>query len=134
MGAALGQEHTAYLRIGAWSILIAAATKGRCVGGRIGRVEDRAIDGHESIATKESTGHARRLGDQLTALTHQGLQALAAQFLATSAQSRVADRTLWLSRMQIAEFAHQALPHLALIATAPQRHRDHKEHERQGRA
>src|SRR5438876_7686771 len=91
MGATLGQEHTAHLRIGAWSVLIAAATKGCCVGGRIGCVEDRAIDGHEPIATKESTGHARRLGDQLTTLSHDGLEAVAAQFLATSARSRITD-------------------------------------------
>ena len=54
MAATLGQEHTVYLRIGAWPILVAPATKSQRVGGRIGRVEDCAIDGHESIASKES--------------------------------------------------------------------------------
>src|SRR5260370_35306602 len=99
MRTTLGQEHTAHLRIGAWPVLITAATKGQRVGFRIGGVEHRAIDGHEPIAPKEGTGHAGRLGDHLTALTHQGLEALAPQFLATSAQSRITDRTLWLSRM-----------------------------------
>src|SRR6266851_6853461 len=126
MRTTLGQEHTAHLRIGAWPVLIAAATKGQRVGFRLGGVEHRAIDGHEPIATKESTRHARRLRDHLTALSHQCLQALAPQCLATSAQSRITDRTLWLSRMDIAELAYQALPHLALVPTAPQRHRDHK--------
>src|SRR5207237_10333906 len=95
-------EHTAHLRIGPGSILIAAAAKGRCVRLRVGGVEERAIDGHKSIATKESTGHARGLGHHLTALAHQRLQALAAQFLASSAQSRSADRTGGLAGMEIA--------------------------------
>src|SRR5438552_603776 len=94
MGPTLGPVHTAHLGIGSWSILIAAPTTGQRVGGGISGVEDRAIDGHESIATKEGTGHARRLGDHLTAFTHQRLQAVAAQLLATSTQSRSADRTL----------------------------------------
>ena len=36
--------------------------------------------------------------------------------------------------MQIAEFTHQAVPDLALVASAPQRHRDRKEDKRQGGA
>src|SRR2546426_9014020 len=83
MAATLGQEHTAYLRIGAWPVLIAAAAKGRCVGFGIGGVEERAIDCHKPIATKERTGHTRRLGDQLTAPPHPSLQAPAAHRLAT---------------------------------------------------
>src|SRR5260370_41287184 len=101
MRTTLGQEHTAHLRIGAWAVLIAAATKGQHVGFRLGSVEHRAINGHEPIATKERTRHAGRLGDHLTALTHQGLEALASQCLATSAQSRITDRTLGLSSMVI---------------------------------
>src|SRR5260370_9525305 len=31
--------------------------------------------------------------------------------------------------MQITEFSHQFLPHLALVQTAPQRHPDHKQHQ-----
>src|SRR2546427_7811306 len=134
MRTTLGQEHTAHLRIGTWPILIAAATKGQRVGFRLGGVEHRAINGHEPIATTESTWHARRLCYHLTALSHDGLQALAPQFLATSTQSRITDRALRLSRMQIAELSDQALPHLAWVPTAPQRHRDHKHHQGQGRA
>ena len=36
--------------------------------------------------------------------------------------------------MEITEFAHQALPDLALIATAPQGHANHKQDQGQGRA
>ena len=36
--------------------------------------------------------------------------------------------------MQITELAHQALPHLALVPTTPQRHPDHKQDQAQGRA
>src|SRR5438046_6876145 len=54
MAATLSQLHTAHLRIGTWPILVATTTKSERVGGRIGRVEDCAIDGHESIASKES--------------------------------------------------------------------------------
>src|SRR6266852_2621705 len=104
MRTTLGQEHTAHLRIGSWPIVIAAATKGQRVGFRLGRVEHRAINGHEPLATKERTWHAGRLGDHLTALTHQCLEALASQCLATSAQSRITDRTLGLSRMDSARF------------------------------
>src|SRR5207253_10105836 len=110
MRATFGQKHTAHLRIGPWPILIAATPKRRPVGWRIGRVEERAINGHESIAPKEGAGHARSLGDDLTALAHQHLQALAAQCLAASTQSRSTNHTRGLSRMQIAELAHQALP------------------------
>jgi hypothetical protein len=75
MAATLGQQHTAHLRIGPGPLLIAAASKGRRVGWRIRGVKDRAINGHESIAAKEGTGHAFWLGDQLTALVHEGLHA-----------------------------------------------------------
>src|SRR5712692_4738236 len=109
MRTTLGQEHTAHLRIGAWPVLIAAASKGQRVGFRIGGVEHRAINGHEPIATKESTRHAGRLGDHLTALAHQCRKALAPQCLATAAQSRITDRTLGLSRMDNAELIYQAL-------------------------
>src|SRR5260370_4455793 len=102
MRTTLGQEHTAHLRIGTWPILIAAATKGQRVGFRLSSVEHRAINGHEPIATKERTRHARRLGDHLTALTQQCLEALASQCRATSAQSRITNRTLGLSRMDTA--------------------------------
>ncbi len=86
MAATLGQQHTAHLRIGPGPILIAAATEGRRVGWRLRGVEDRAIDGHEPIAPKEGTRHARWLGQHLTAHAHQGLQALAPQGLASSTQ------------------------------------------------
>src|SRR2546426_2771225 len=133
MRTTLGQQDTAYLRISPRPVLVAAATKGQCVGLRVGGVEERAIDGHEPIATKEGIGHSGVLGRDLTALAHQGLEALAAQFLAASTQSRITDRTLWLGWMEIAELAHQALPDLALVATAPQRHGEHKQHQGQGR-
>ncbi len=132
MTATLGQQDTAYLRIGPWPILIATATKGQRVSLRIRGVKDRAIDGHKPIATKEGPGHAGGLGDQVTALLHEGLQTLAPQFLASSTAPRIAQPALRLTRMQIAEFAHQLLPHLALVQTAPQRHPDHKQHQRQG--
>ncbi len=93
-----------------------------------------AINGHEPIAPKESTGHAGPLGDQLTALAHEDLQALAAQCLASSTQSPVTYRARRLARMEIAELAYQLLPHLALVQTAPQRHPDHQQHQGQGRA
>src|SRR5947209_448241 len=125
MTATLGQQHTAHLRIGPWPILIAAAPKGQRVRLRIWGIKDRAIDGHEPIATKEGTGHALRLGDQLTALTHEGLQTLAPQLLASSTDPRIAQPALRLTGMQRASPAHQALPHLALVQTAPQRHPDH---------
>src|SRR5947209_18799097 len=115
MTATLGQQHTAHLRIGPWPILIATATKGQRVGFGIGGVKDRAIDGHEPIATKEGTWHAFGLGDQLTALVHEGLQTLAAQFLTSSTDPRIAQPPLRLTRMQIAEPADQLLPHLALV-------------------
>src|SRR6266852_4730673 len=118
MAATLGQEYTAHLRIGPGSILVATAPKGRCVGLGIGGVEQRAIDSHEPIATKEGSGHGGPLGEHLTALAHESLQALAAQFLASSTQPRIAYAALRLSGMQIAELAHQALPHLALVPTA----------------
>src|SRR5260370_12049932 len=98
---------------------MAVATKGQRVGFRRSSVEHRAINGHEPIANKERTRHARRLGDHLTALTHQCLEALASQCLATSAQSRITNRTLGLSRMDIAELAHQPLPPLPLVPTPP---------------
>ena len=87
MRTTLGQEDTAHLRIGSEPVLIAAAPKRRPIGGRIRRVEDRAIDSHEPIAPKEGTGHGGWLGDDLTALLHQRLQPLAAQGLATSTES-----------------------------------------------
>src|SRR6266496_6176027 len=121
MAATLGQEHTAHLRIGPGSILIATAPKGRRVGWRIGGVKDAAIDGHEPIATKEGSRHAFWLSDQLTALAHEGLQTLAPQFRASSTDPRIAQPALRLARMQITEPAHQLLPHLALVQPAPQR-------------
>src|SRR2546430_11575502 len=81
MTATLGQEHTAHLRIGPWPILIATAPKGQRVGCCVRGIKDRAIDGHEPIATKEGTKHAFGLGVQLTALVHEGLRTLADQFL-----------------------------------------------------
>src|SRR6266487_659122 len=129
MAATLGQEHTAHLRIGTGSILIATPTKSERVGFRIGSVEHGAIDGHEPIATKEGTGHGRPLGDHLTALAHEGLHALASQGRTSSTQSRITHRALGRSRMQIAELSYQALPHLALVPTAPEGHGDHKQHE-----
>src|SRR5947199_8407319 len=121
MRTTLGQEHTAHLRIGAWPVLIAAATKGQRVGFRIGGVEQRAIDGHEPIAAKEGARHAFWLGDQLTALAHEGLQALAPQFLAASTEPRITQSALRLARMQRASLSDQALPDLALVHTTPQR-------------
>src|SRR5947209_19611684 len=115
MATTLGQEHTAHLRIGAWPVLIATAPKGCRVGWRIGGVKDAAIDGHESIATKEGSRHTARLGDQLTALAHERLQALATQDLASSTDPRIAQPVLWFAGVQSAEFAHQLVPHLALV-------------------
>src|SRR2546421_10502345 len=80
----LGQQDTTHLWIGAFAILIAAAPKGHRIGWRIRGVKDAAIDGHEPIATKEGSRHAFWLGNQLTALVHHRLQALAAQGLAPS--------------------------------------------------
>src|SRR5207237_10576353 len=105
VAATLGQEHATHLRIGPWPILIAAASKGRRVGFGIRGVKDAAIDGHEPIATKEGTRHAARLGDQLTALAHHGLQALAAQGLASPTDPRIAQPVLRLTGMQITELA-----------------------------
>src|SRR5260370_22081302 len=102
MRTTLGQEHTAHLRIGTWPILVAAATKGQGAGFRLSSVEHRAINGHEPIASQERTRHARRLADHLTALTHQCLEALASQCLATSAPSRITNRTHGLSLTDIA--------------------------------
>src|SRR6266496_1492448 len=84
MTATLGQQHTFDLRIGSWPILVAAAAKGCRVGGGIRGVEQRAINGHKPIATKERAGHARWRRDHLTAFLQQRLHALAAQFLAPS--------------------------------------------------
>ncbi len=134
MAATLGQQHACDLRIGAWPILIAAAAKGCRVGWRIGRVEQRAINGHQPVAAKEGVGHARRRRQQLTAFLEQRLQARTAQHLTSSAQARITDRAVGLRRMQIAELAHQAVPHLALVAPAPQRHPHHKQHQRHYRA
>ena len=53
----------------------------------------------------------------------------AAQFLAPSTDGRSTQRTVWLAGMQIAELAYQFLPHLPLVQTTPQRHRDHKQHQ-----
>jgi hypothetical protein len=113
--------------------LIATAPEGRRVGFGIRGVKHGAIDGHESIAPKEGTRHGRGLGDHLAALAHESLQALAAQGLASSTESRIAHASLRLSGMQITESSHQLLPHLALVQTAPQRHAQHKEHQAQGR-
>src|SRR5205807_8037643 len=110
MAATLGQKHTAHLRISPWPILIAAATKGQHVGIGLRRVEQRAIDGHEPIAAKEGARHAIFLGDQLTALAHEGLQALAPQFLAASTEPRITQSALRLARMQRASLSDQALP------------------------
>src|SRR5438067_10725567 len=100
MTATLGQLHTTHLRIGPWSILIAAAPKGDPVGRRIRGVKERAIDGHEPITSKESTRHAFWLGEQLTALVQERLQALAAQALAPATHARIAQPVLGLTRMQ----------------------------------
>src|SRR6266568_2618912 len=98
MAATLGQQHTLHLWIGSWPILVATTPKGCCVGCGISGGEQRAIDGHEPVATKERAGHARWRRDHLTAFAQDGLHALATEDLATSAQSRIADRTLRLSR------------------------------------
>jgi hypothetical protein len=87
MAPALAQEHPPHLRIGSFAVLIARTTKGRIVGWGVWRVEDRPIDGHEPIATKESAGHGLPISDLPTPLLHQPLQAVAAQLLATTAES-----------------------------------------------
>src|SRR5579863_823966 len=115
MRAALDEHYTAHLGIGSRSILIATPPKGRPIGCRVGRIEEGAIDGHEPIAPIKGTGHAVRLSEQVAAVAHQRLQALRTQGLASSAEARVADRAGRLARVEIAELADQALPHLALV-------------------
>ncbi len=110
------------------------AASGRGVGWRIGRVKERAIDGHQPIAPKERTRHPGALRQHLTALAHHRLQALAAQGLAASTQPGITHHLRRLARMQVAELAHQLVPHLALVQTAPQGHPHHKQHQSQGRA
>src|SRR5260221_13991842 len=100
MTATLGQQHTAHLWIGAFALLIAAAPKGGLIGLRVSGVEDRPIDGHEPIATKERAGHRLWLRQHPTALMQQRLQALAAQGLPAPAQRGSAQLALGLSRMQ----------------------------------
>jgi hypothetical protein len=71
MTATLGQQHRASLRIGSFAVLIAAAAKGGLIGWRIGRMEERAIDRHQPIASIKGAGHRLRLRQHLTALVQQ---------------------------------------------------------------
>jgi hypothetical protein len=97
-------------------------------------VKERAIDGHQPIAPKERTRQTGALGEHLAALAHHRLQALAPQGLAASTQPGITHHLRRLARMQVAELAHQLVPHLALVQTAPQGHPHHKQHQGQGRA
>src|SRR6266568_8957413 len=105
MTATLSQQHSAHLGIGPFAILITAAPKSCLIGRRVSGVEERAIDGHEPIATKEGAGHRLGLRQHLTALVQQPLQALAAHGLSAPAQSGSAQLALRLCRMQSAELA-----------------------------
>src|SRR2546430_153056 len=134
MGATLGQSYTSHLWIGPWPMLIATAPKRRSVGGCVGRVEEGAVNGHQPIAPIKGARHGVGLPDHVTACPHQPLQALVAQRLASSAQPAVADRTDGLERMQLGKLPEHTLPHLALVASAPQRHPDHKQHQAKPRA
>jgi hypothetical protein len=133
MTSTLCQQRTPHLRIGPWSIVIPTATKGRRVRAGICRVEERPVDGHETVATKEGAGHLLRLRNESTPCLHECLQARAPQCLASSAQPRIAQIALRLAWMQRAELSYQFLPHQALAQTTPQRHPDHKPHQGQHR-
>src|SRR6266487_1841698 len=124
MGPTLRQQHTADLRIGSLAILIARAPKCLLIGLRIRRVEERPIDGHEPIPTKEGGWHRCPVGNQQTALCHQCLQRLTSQFLAPSAYPSLAQLPLSLTRMQITELADQFLPDQTLVQPTPQPHPD----------
>jgi hypothetical protein len=131
MTATLQQAHTADLRVGSLAILVAAASKGGLMAWRIGHVEERAINGHESQAFIKGSWCLRRT-EQMTAALHQPSERFLSQQATLIAQSRSSCHLQLLIGVQQLQLMRQFVPHPCLRQSRPERHGQHKPHPTSG--